>query len=95
MSMSITREMITAAHGVMLERGDVILSARLLECLYSAMQQAAPAAGKVTAPGVAVKAFREYLRVHPVGALLSGFEADEMALELARVALELLPGGAP
>lgn len=40
------------------------------------------------APGEAVKAFREYLRVHPVGAQLSGIEKDEMALELARIALD-------
>jgi len=43
-------------------------------------------------PGEAVKAIREYLRVHPVGALLSGVEADEMALELAGVTLDFQGG---
>lgn len=38
----VTREMITAAHGVTLESGDVVLSARLLERIYLAMEQAAP-----------------------------------------------------
>ena len=33
----VTREMITAAHGVTLESGDVVLSARLLERIYLAM----------------------------------------------------------
>lgn len=41
-----------------------------------------------TTPGDAVKAFREFLRVHPVGGRLTGFEKDEMALELARIALD-------
>lgn len=39
---SVTREMITAAHGVTLEGGDIVLSARLLERIYLAMAQAAP-----------------------------------------------------
>lgn len=39
---AVTREMITAAHGVTLESGDVVLSARLLERIYLAMSQAAP-----------------------------------------------------
>ena len=34
---AVTREMITAAHGVTLETGDVVLSARLLERIYLAM----------------------------------------------------------
>ena len=34
---AVTREMITAAHGVTLESGDVVLSARLLERIYLAM----------------------------------------------------------
>lgn len=34
---TVTREMITAAHGVTLESGDVVLSARLLERIYLAM----------------------------------------------------------
>ncbi len=38
----VTREMITAAHGVTLEGGDIVLSARLLERIYLAMDQAAP-----------------------------------------------------
>ena len=38
----VTREMLTAAHGVTLESGDVVLSARLLERIYLAMKQAAP-----------------------------------------------------
>ena len=38
----VTREMITAAHGVTLESGDVVISARLLERIYLAMEQAAP-----------------------------------------------------
>lgn len=42
-------------------------------------------------PGEAVKAFREFLRVHPVGGLLSGHEKDDMALELARIALDFSP----
>lgn len=37
----VTRAMLTAAHGVTLERGDVVLSARLLERIYLAMTQAA------------------------------------------------------
>lgn len=36
----VTREMITAAHGVTLESGDVVLSARLLERIYLAMNAA-------------------------------------------------------
>ena len=39
---TVTREMLTAAHGVTLESGDVVLSARLLERIYLAMEQAAP-----------------------------------------------------
>ena len=39
---AVTREMIGAAHGVTLESGDVVLSARLLERIYLAMEQAAP-----------------------------------------------------
>lgn len=39
---TVTREMITAAHGVTLGSGDVVLSARLLERIYLAMAQAAP-----------------------------------------------------
>jgi len=39
---AVTREMITAAHGVTLESGDIVLSARLLERIYLAMEQAAP-----------------------------------------------------
>ena len=38
---AVTREMITAAHGVTLKTGDVVLSARLLEAIYVAMDQAA------------------------------------------------------
>ncbi len=38
----VTRGMITAAHGVTLESGDVVLSARLLGRIYLAMEQAAP-----------------------------------------------------
>ena len=38
----VTREMITAAHGVTLESGDVVLSARLLERIYLAMEKASP-----------------------------------------------------
>lgn len=34
---AVTREMITAAHGVTLKTGDVVLSARLLESIYLAM----------------------------------------------------------
>ena len=34
---AVTREMITAAHGVTLESGDVVLTARLLERIYLAM----------------------------------------------------------
>ena len=41
---AVTREMLTAAHGVTLESGDVVLSARLLERIYLAMDQAAPPA---------------------------------------------------
>lgn len=37
---SVTREMITAAHGVTLDRGDIVLSARLLESIYLAMYRA-------------------------------------------------------
>ena len=40
--MKVTREMINAAHGVTLETGDIVLSARLLERIYMAMEQAAP-----------------------------------------------------
>lgn len=38
---AVTREMLTAAHGVTLESGDVVLSARLLERIYTAMSAAA------------------------------------------------------
>jgi hypothetical protein len=37
---AVTREMLTAAHGVTLESGDVVLSARLLERIYLAMDAA-------------------------------------------------------
>lgn len=36
----VTRKMLTAAHGVTLESGDVVLSARLLERIYLAMEAA-------------------------------------------------------
>ena len=39
---AVTREMIGAAHDVMLAKGDFVLSAALLERIYLAMQQAAP-----------------------------------------------------
>lgn len=39
--MTVTREMICAAHDVMLAKGDFFLSARLLEQIYVAMDQAA------------------------------------------------------
>ena len=39
---TVTKEMIGAAHDVMLAKGDFVLSARLLECIYLAMEQAAP-----------------------------------------------------
>jgi hypothetical protein len=38
----VTREMIGAAHDVMLSRGDVVLSAELLKRIYLAMEQASP-----------------------------------------------------
>ena len=38
----VTREMIGAAHDVMLAKGDFVLSANLLERIYLAMEQAAP-----------------------------------------------------
>jgi len=38
----VTREMICAAHGVTLERGDVVLSASLLERIYRAMRSKEP-----------------------------------------------------
>ncbi len=37
---TVTRAMLTAAHGVTLESGDVVLSARLLERIYTAMATA-------------------------------------------------------
>lgn len=43
---------------------------------------------KCRRPGQVVKAFREYLRVHPVGEHINGHDADDMALELARIALD-------
>lgn len=39
---TVTKAMLSAAHGVTLESGDVVLSARLLERIYLAMEQAAP-----------------------------------------------------
>src|SRR5574343_723024 len=39
---TVTREMIGAAHDVMLAKGDFLLSATLLERIYLAMEQAAP-----------------------------------------------------
>ena len=39
---TVTREMIGAAHDVMLAKGDFILSASMLERIYMAMEQAAP-----------------------------------------------------
>ena len=36
----VTRKMLTAAHGVTLESGDVVLSARLLERIFLAMEAA-------------------------------------------------------
>lgn len=41
---AVTREMIGAAHDIMLARGDFVLSAALLEKIYLAMEQAAPPA---------------------------------------------------
>lgn len=38
---TVTRAMLTAAHGVTLESGDVVLSSRLLERIYMAMAAAA------------------------------------------------------
>lgn len=40
--MTLTREMICAAHDVILAKGDFVLSANLLERIYLAMEQAAP-----------------------------------------------------
>jgi len=37
---TVTRAMLSAAHGVTLESGDVVLSARLLERIYLAMEAA-------------------------------------------------------
>ncbi|MFM8899049.1 MAG: hypothetical protein ACKOF9_03760 [Burkholderiales bacterium] len=39
---TVTKEMIGAAHDVMLAKGDFVLSATLLERIYLAMEQAAP-----------------------------------------------------
>lgn len=39
---AVTREMIGAAHDVMLAKGDFVLSANLLERIYLAMEQADP-----------------------------------------------------
>ena len=39
---TVTKEMIGAAHDVMLKKGDFVLSANLLERIYLAMEQAAP-----------------------------------------------------
>lgn len=39
---AVTREMIGAAHGIMLKRGDFILSAVLLEKIYLAMEAKKP-----------------------------------------------------
>lgn len=39
---TVTREMIGAAHDVMLAKGDFVLSSALLERIYLAMEQAAP-----------------------------------------------------
>ncbi len=43
---TVTKEMIGAAHDVMLEKGDFVLSAALLERIYLAMAQAAPSSKK-------------------------------------------------
>jgi hypothetical protein len=40
--MTVTRKMITAAHGVAMKGGDVILSAELLTRIYEAMHAQAP-----------------------------------------------------
>lgn len=39
---TVTKEMIGAAHDVMLAKGDFVLSAAMLERIYLAMEQAAP-----------------------------------------------------
>ena len=39
---TVTREMIGAAHDVMLAKGDFVLSYSMLERIYLAMEQAAP-----------------------------------------------------
>lgn len=39
---TVTKEMIGAAHDVLLENGDFVLSAAILERIYLAMEQAAP-----------------------------------------------------
>lgn len=39
---AVTRDMITAAHGVTLETGDVVFSAKLLEHIYKAMAARQP-----------------------------------------------------
>jgi hypothetical protein len=39
---TVTREMIGAAHDVMLAKGDFVLSAALIERIYLAMEQASP-----------------------------------------------------
>lgn len=41
-TVTVTKEMIGAAHDVMLAKGDFVLSANLLERIYLAMDQAAP-----------------------------------------------------
>ena len=56
-----------------------------------AAQLRAEAGQQAGAPSAAVRAFREYLAVHPA-LELGGQAMDDMALELARVALAQLAG---
>ena len=43
-------------------------------------------------PEQRVKALREFLAVHPAGVFLTGGEVDDLALGLARVAMDFEPG---
>lgn len=52
---TVTKEMIFAAHDVMLEKGDFVLSAAILERIYLAMEQTATPNVKVTGCACAVQ----------------------------------------
>ena len=70
---TVTREMIGAAHDVMLAKGDLVLSANLLERIYRAMRAREPKEGEspIVGAGDTAKTERSNAKVRGPTAALS------------------------